>query len=247
MFYVNAARDGTAMVEGETAEHLRRVLRVEAGQRFELSDGDRLWLGEVAGFGKGRVDFSLIEELPARRLGAEIVLCAAIVKFDRFEWAVEKASELGVAEFVPVLAARCEAGLDKAAAKRAERWRRIAVESGQQSRRVAPMRVAEPEPLRAVLARAAGLRVFLDEDGGEPLAALVDGGAALEAPLTSCAVLLGPEGGWTEAERLAARDALWRPVTLGEQILRAETAAVAAVSIIQGAYWRRAQALLPAV
>jgi 16S rRNA (uracil1498-N3)-methyltransferase len=237
MFYADATRDGGAKIEGETAEHLRRVLRVEPGQRYELSDGVRLWLAEVSGFGKARVEFRLLEELPARRPGAEIALFAALVKFDRFEWIVEKASELGVRELVPVLAARCEAGLDKAAAKRVARWRRIAGESGQQSRRVAPMRVAEPAPLSAVVGREFALRVFLDEAGGAPLASLLD---APDATQAGCGVLLGPEGGWTDAERQAVREATWRPVTLGEQILRAETAAIAALSIVQGAYWRRA-------
>ena len=233
MFYATAVSGERATIGGETAEHMRRVLRVEVGQRFEISDGQRVHLAEVTSFGKGTVEFSLVEPLPDRRPGANITVSAALIKFDRFEWLIEKCSELGVRRIVPVIAARCDTGLDKAAAKRQARWLRIALESGQQCRRAIPIQIYEPVAFQAALGNGANVRLFLDEAGGEPL-------------LPQCgenegevALLVGPEGGWTEGERAAALATGWCAATLGDQILRAETAAIAAVSVVQGVWWSK--------
>jgi 16S rRNA (uracil1498-N3)-methyltransferase len=142
-FFVEAVRNERTEVSGETAQHLRRVLRVEAGQRFEISDNQSVYLAEVEGFQKDRVLFRVIERLEAEAPPVRVILLASLIKFDRFEWIVEKATELGVEAIVPVEAERSEKGLAKAAAKRVERWRRIALESSQQSRR---SRLPEIEP-----------------------------------------------------------------------------------------------------
>jgi 16S rRNA (uracil1498-N3)-methyltransferase len=120
---------------GEEARHLTRVLRVEPGQRFEISDNRVAWLAEVTEARGARVVFRVIEPLESPDFPVHITLVAAIVKFDRFEWMIEKATELGVERIVPMEAARTERGLFEAARKRAERWGRIARESSQQSRR----------------------------------------------------------------------------------------------------------------
>jgi 16S rRNA (uracil1498-N3)-methyltransferase len=231
MFYVDPVQGGKATLTGETADHLRKVLRAEAGQKFELSDGVGVYLGEIAKLGKDTVEFSVIETLPARRQGAAICLCAALIKFDHFEWIIEKASELGVRSLVPVVAARCDAGLDRAVPKRMTRWRRIAEESGQQCRRVRPLIIEEMRSFRNTLKESASTRIVLDEAGGSPLLKVL-------RPITGAIdVLCGPEGGWTEQERTDALTAGWTLATLGEQILRAETAALAGVSIIQANWW----------
>jgi len=239
MFYAGDVSRGHARVEGETAQHLRRVLRAEPGQRYELSDGRRLYLGEVTGFARDAVEFKIVEELPARRGGARVVLYAALLKFDRFEWLIEKATELGTPRLVPVVAARSDTGLEKAAVSRLARWRRIAMESGQQCRRVSPMEIDAPRALGTVLASSHPVRLFLDEDGGAPLLARLSLAAASAPEETEIALLAGPEGGWAPSERSTTVDAGWTSIFLGDQVLRAETAALAALSIVQAWWWGR--------
>jgi 16S rRNA (uracil1498-N3)-methyltransferase len=231
MFYAEQAGPGRARIQGETAEHLRRVLRVEIGQQYEISDGHNLYLGCVSGLPKGSVEFELAEELPARRQGAQITVYAALIKFDHFEWMLEKCSELGVDTLTPILAARSEAGLEKAAQKRHERWTRICQESGQQCRRVRPMTLNPSTDFARAIQSTAEKRLFLDETGGTPFL------RALQSTTEAYALCTGPEGGWTAQERESALAAGWQAVTLGENILRAETATLAAVSQVQGYWW----------
>lgn len=231
MFYVDEVRAGRATVSGDTAEHLRRVLRVETGQQFEISDRQNLYLATVSGFSKGSVEFDLQEQMPARRQGAQITLLASLVKFEHFEWMIEKCSELGVNALAPVVAARSEAGLDRAALKRQSRWVRICEESGQQCRRLQPMTIGPCLGFAEAVASPYPVHLVLDEAGGLPLL------NCLPFHFDQLAILVGPEGGWTERERASAIAAGWTAVTLGESILRAETAAIAAVSQIQGKWW----------
>jgi 16S rRNA (uracil1498-N3)-methyltransferase len=152
-------------------------------------------------------------------------LLAALFKFDHFEWMIEKATELGVTEIIPVETIRSERGLERAAQKRLERWRRIALEASQQSRRAFLPEVSEPLDLKDALARDADYRIALDESpGGNPI----------QPPpsASSVAILLGPEGGWTDDERAQFAPAGWIPSSLGPLILRAETAAIAALAIV---------------
>src|SRR6185369_16340632 len=102
---------------------------------------------------KERVLFRTLEPIESRESPLRVTLCAALIKFDNFEWMIEKATELGVAEIVPVETVRSERGLERAAHKRVERWRRIALESSQQSRRAFLPRIAAPSTLRDALAR----------------------------------------------------------------------------------------------
>jgi 16S rRNA (uracil1498-N3)-methyltransferase len=151
-----------------------------------------------------------------------------VVKFDAFEWALEKATELGVARVVPVAAGRSEKGLLAAAVKRAERWKKILLESSQQSRRV---QVPQLEP--RVTAEEAfalhdekALRILLSEaQDAKPLRSLLAGAQA-----SSVTLAIGPEGGWTDAEFAAARAAQFQEASLGKLILRTETAVAAALA-----------------
>src|SRR5260370_519513 len=97
-------------MEGDAAHHLGRVLRAQAGQLYELSDGQKVWLGRISSIERDRVEFALVEELPAYRPAVDVTLLLAVVKFDAFEWAIEKATELGVSAIVPLSAARSEKG-----------------------------------------------------------------------------------------------------------------------------------------
>lgn len=223
-----------AHLAGESAEHLARVLRAEPGQLYELSDGCSAWLARVdcvssSGRAGARVEFALVEPLAAREPAVHVELLLAIVKFDRFEWAIEKASELGVAEIVPLDAARSDKSLVAAAGKRIARWRKILVESAQQSRRLTVPLLHEPAKPAAAFARpSAPLRLlFSERPGAKPLRDL------LVPPAQPRAVIaIGPEGGWTDQELSAARSAGFVDVSLGENILRTETAVAAALSII---------------
>jgi 16S rRNA (uracil1498-N3)-methyltransferase len=222
LFFVPEVHRGFAELRGEDARHLTRVLRVARGEVYQISDNRGLYLAEVEAAHKEAVAFRIVETLAAPEPKAEIALCAALIKFDHFEWMIEKATELGVARIVPVIAARSEKGLDRAAAKRIERWRRIALEASQQSRRPRLPEIEPPAALEATLGIAAQARLFADEEGGAPL---LD---ALPPAAASAAILIGPEGGWTSAEREAAR--YWTRVSLGPHVLRAETAAIAALA-----------------
>ena len=227
-FFVDTVRGGEAALTGEAAEHLRRVLRAETGQQYEISDNQAVYLAEIAGFRKGAVLFQVLEKLPEESPTFRLTLLAALIKFDRFEWIVEKATELGVEAIVPVVAARSEHGLEKAAARRLERWRRIALESSQQARRARLPEIRESIDFREALATPAGSRWMLDESREAPaiLSALPE-----RSPDSLC-LLVGPEGGWTDDERRDATEAGWLRVSLGRQVLRVETAAIAGMAIL---------------
>ncbi|HEY7336822.1 MAG TPA: RsmE family RNA methyltransferase [Bryobacteraceae bacterium] len=229
-FFVDAVRNGHAAVEGAEARHLTRVLRVDAGQRYEISDNSNVYLAEIETARKERVVFRVLERLETPNGFPNAILCVALIKFDRFEWMIEKATELGVSEIVPVQTARAERGLERAAQKRVERWRRIAFEASQQSRRARLPNVREPLFFDAAILQSANYRLALDEEhGGAPL--LSASPTQLE-PDQSIALLIGPEGGWTEGERAAFVEAGWKRVSLGPLILRAETAAIAALAVV---------------
>ena len=224
-----------AELSGDDARHLTRVLRAEPGQRYEITDGQMAYLAEIAEARGQRVVFRAIEPIASAEPAVRIALCAALVKFDRFEWTIEKATELGVETILPVEAARSEKGLLEASRKRAARWERIARESSQQARRVAAPRILEAAPFERALAQAAGHRYFLEETAAPPLLQVLP---AEKAAGASVALLVGPEGGWTEAERAQAAAAGWQAASLGPLVLRAETAAIAALAVIGNAWMR---------
>jgi 16S rRNA (uracil1498-N3)-methyltransferase len=219
----------TAVVEGEAAHHLRRVLRAQTGQLYELSDGERVWLGRIESVGRDRVQFALVEELPAFHSSVDVTLLLAVVKFDAFEWALEKATELGVRTIVPLAAGRSEKALLRAAAKRAERWKKILLEASQQSRRVRVPELGEvAKPESTFASRKDGLRVMLSERAtASPLRMVLKGQQATKAIIT-----IGPEGGWTDAEFEAAQSCGFLEASLGRLILRTETAVIAALAAL---------------
>ena len=215
-----------ATLVGEQAQHLARVLRAHIGQEFDIAAEGRVRRGRVISVMPEKVEFELGEELPAAVL-PDIALLLAVFKFDRMEWAIEKATELGVARMVPLVAKRTDSHLASAAARRVERWRRIAREAAQQSRRAAPPEITAPARLQEVLSVPAERRVVLSE--AEEQVALKQAVAGSKGKL---ALAVGPEGGWTGEEECAFREQGWIAASLGPTILRAETAAIAAISIV---------------
>jgi 16S rRNA (uracil1498-N3)-methyltransferase len=216
-------------MEGEAAHHLGRVLRAQPGQVYELSNGEAVRLARVEKVARDRVEFALLGELPAHQPRLEVTLLLSIVKFDAFEWAIEKATELGVSTIVPLAAARSEKALLAAAAKRAERWQKVLLEASQQSRRVRIPALSElSKPESAFNARKEGLRVMLSERlGAPPLRKVLEGENAMKAALA-----IGPEGGWTDAELETGRKAGFMEASLGQLILRTETAVISALSSV---------------
>jgi len=227
-FFVDQVHKGHADITGENAHHLTRVLRVEAGQKFEITDNQRAWLASVETARKDLVRFQILEELPPGPGLPSVALYLALIKFDRFEWAVEKATELGVTRIVPVDAHRSERGLYAGSHKRIERWRRIAQEASEQSRRLRVPEIAEPVRLPEALQDSATHRCWLDEQpGATPLLKAIE-----LHPADSTAILIGPEGGWIDAERLEFAAAGWTAASLGPTVLRAETAVCAALAVL---------------
>jgi 16S rRNA (uracil1498-N3)-methyltransferase len=235
-FFVEQFNGAAAVMEGDAAHHLGHVLRAQCGQLYELSDGSTAWLARIDSVARNRVEFELLEQLPAPQQVAEITLLLSIIKFDAFEWALEKATELGVTKIIPLSAARSEKGLLAAAVKRSQRWQKILLESSQQSRRLRlPQLDNLAKPTQAFAAQTADFRLMLSEGSDAPslrnsLAVNPNHAKSSVAALPTAALAIGPEGGWTDDELATARAADFREASLGQLILRTETAVIAALA-----------------
>ena len=226
----------TAALVGEHAAHLARVLRAEVGQEFDIATGDEVRRGTITFISYDRVDFALGTK-PRHRLRSKpsaapkITLALAIFKFDRMEWAIEKCTEIGVSRIIPVIARRSDAHLATAAVKRHERWQRIVRQAAEQSRRSAPPEIAAPVKLKdlagaGVLPAGALTRIVLAEsEEGTRLREI------LQSRPTEVALAVGPEGGWADEELAWFRETGWVAASLGDTILRAETAAIVATAL----------------
>jgi 16S rRNA (uracil1498-N3)-methyltransferase len=237
-FFVDAVQSGRARITGPDAHHLTRVLRVEPGQQFEISDNHSVYLAEVESARKDLVAFAVQERLAVPEPRVRTMLLASLVRFERFEWIVEKATELGVEQIIPVETERTEKGLRKAAEKRSVRWCRIAREASEQSRRARLPEIHAAVGLADALESEADYRYLLEEargaqGGPRPMLSVLPSSRRTGDRV---ALLLGPEGGWTDRERELITSAGWCPVSLGHEILRAETAAIAGLAIINAAW-----------
>lgn len=227
--------ESTASLTGEQASHLIRVLRAQAGMEYDIVAGDRVWRGVIAGISGDAVRFNLIAEVEADP-ALPIALMLSIFKFDRLEWAIEKATELGVERIVPVIARRSEKHLAQSAQNRVERWRRIAREAAKQSRRSDIPVIEDVLPLKTAARQSndAGARLLLaEQERSTTLRHAVEEAmksSGDEMPLVRMAV--GPEGGWTSDEEALFDAEGWKSVSLGPRILRAETAAITATAVV---------------
>ncbi len=215
-----------ATLTGDHADHLVRVLRARVGQEFDIATGAVVRRGRIASIQDGRVEFELGEEVSVVA-APNVSLLLAIFKFDRMEWAIEKCSELGVTRIVPVIARRTDAHLASAAAKRVDRWRRIALQASEQSRRAAPPEITAAMKLPAASVLPGSLRIVLAESEKQTMLRDVVDPAEGEILLA-----IGPEGGWADDELQLFQKAGWIFASLGSTILRAETAAIAATAVI---------------
>jgi 16S rRNA (uracil1498-N3)-methyltransferase len=234
-FFVDGFAGGRARMSGSVAHHLGRVLRGHRGQIYELSDGTSVYMGRIDKVERDAVEFVLLDPVSITPPAVRISLLVALVKFDRFEWALEKATELGAETVVPLAAERSDKPLLAAAPKRAPRWRRILAESAQQARCLS---VPELRPLArprdAFMAASASVRVILSERPGARRlrGVLADQQTrAGPSPAAEVAMAIGPEGGWTESEFAAAAAANFVEASLGDRVLRTETAVIAGLAL----------------
>jgi len=216
-----------AALVGAHADHLSRVLRARIGQEFDISAGDKVRRGRITSITEGRIEFDLGDDLSAPA-PIRVTLALSIFKFDRMEWAIEKCTELGVSRILPVIARRTDSHSAAAASKRVERWQRIARQAAEQSRQAAPPEISQPIKLKDAVALPGKTRIVLSES--EQQLMLKD---VLRADLSDDLVLaLGPEGGWTGSELQLFSGANWLAASLGDTILRTETAAIAAMAVV---------------
>jgi 16S rRNA (uracil1498-N3)-methyltransferase len=232
----------TAALVGEHAAHLARVLRAEIGQEFDIATGDEIRRGTITAISYDRVEFALDSKPYHKRsfkpfAAPKITLALAIFKFDRMEWAIEKCTEIGVARIIPVIARRTDAHLAAAAVKRHERWQRIVRQAAEQSRRAAPPEITAQVKLKdlddaGILPESVQTRVVL----AESLAEAEDEnrlGEVLQSRSTAdeVALAVGPEGGWADGELAWFYEMGWAAASLGDTVLRAETAAIVATAL----------------
>ena len=211
-------------IEGSPAHYLSRVMRVTLGDAVILCDNQTgEWIAKVTDVGKRHVQVELVERTRPRETPPDIWLCPALLKKDRFDWVLEKATELGAARITPAITHRCVANK-----LNLERARTITIEAAEQCARTALPELSEPQKLADLLRNWPTERVlyFADEAGGESARDTFSGhqGAA--------AILIGPEGGFDDQERSMIRaHPQARAIGLGPRILRGETAAIAALSV----------------
>jgi 16S rRNA (uracil1498-N3)-methyltransferase len=223
-FFITTPPDGDrAVLAGDEARHLTRVLRAKVGDTVSLFDGTgREWPARVASLGRDRVELDTgeptIDPLPPAAI--PLTLAVALPKGERQKWMVEKLTELGAARLVPLETTR---GVAEATASAQARLERVVIEACKQCGRNTLMEIAAGRPLDRLLAEVpAGACVVIAHPGGKPLTADI-------VPPTATAIiaLVGPEGGFTDEELGVADRAGVVRVSLGHHILRVETAAIA--------------------
>jgi 16S rRNA (uracil1498-N3)-methyltransferase len=212
---------------------LIRVLRAQAGMEFDIVAGGHVWHAVIAGIADGTVRFNLIAEVEADP-ALPVTLLLSVYKFDRMEWAIEKATELGAERIVPVIARRSEKHLAQTAAGRVERWRRVALEASKQARRSDVLRIEEPLALKVAVKEAeqAVRLVLAEQERSTTLRhALREALDAAGDDVPPIRMAVGPEGGWAAEEEAMFDAENWKAVSLGPRILRAETAAITAMAV----------------
>jgi 16S rRNA (uracil1498-N3)-methyltransferase len=225
------AEGARVTLRGPVAAHVTRVLRLGTGDAVTLFNGDGMdYPARIAALGRGTVDAEVTGRIAARAESAlAVTLVQGIARAERMDLVVQKATELGVAVIAPVATARSVVKLDAESRERkSAHWRGIAVAACEQCGRARVPEIAEPTTLAAWLATTANYRVrlLLSPDADTSLAAAARGAISVE-------LLVGPEGGLEDTERNAATGAGYRACRLGPRVLRSETAAIAALAVLQ--------------
>ncbi len=228
----------TVSLGADEARHARDVLRLQPGAEIYVFDGaGKEFRCTLREFVRGGALLDVLEEVERARPESplDLTLALALLKGEKFDLVVQKATELGASRIIPVATSRADVRIRKGddAKRKVTRWQRIALEAAKQCGRARMMEIAEPLPFKALIDQPAGeseLRLMFAERSGTSLADVTpDSGTGL----ARVSALIGPEGGWTDDEIELAREAGWKIVTLGGRTLRAETAAIAIVALLQ--------------
>ena len=224
----------------DEARHLRDVLRLKPGDEVYVFDGaGREFHCRVEDSRRDSAKLKVISKVdPARpESSLDLTLALALLKGEKFDLVVQKATELGITRVVPVITRHADIRLrdETDAVKRVARWQRIALEAAKQSGRAVVPEVNNPVAFETLIRPAANemCRIIFSERAGQSLAGAAK---AIPARVSKVTALVGSEGGWADEELAAARDAGWAVVTLGGRTLRAETAAITVVALIQHLY-----------
>lgn len=234
---------GHVILSEEESRHLRDVLRLRAGDEAQVFDGEGREFSCVvidAGNRKDAATLAVRErvEPPSPESPLRLTLAVALLKGEKFDLVVQKATELGAARVVPVETKRADVRLrdERDALKRVERWRRLALEAAKQSGRARVPAVDGPLTFKRLVEAAPQpneARVLFAEGGGASLASLLTTTGECPAAVNA---LVGPEGGWEDEELELARARGWHLVTLGGRTLRAETAAITVCALLQNLF-----------
>ena len=222
----------TVTLGTDEARHLRDVLRLKPGDEVYVFDGlGHEFRCSVSSARRDSAELRIEAEVePAKPESLlQLNLCVALLKGEKFDLVVQKATELGVTKVTPLMTRYADIQLRDAtdAAKRVARWQRIALEAVKQSGRALVPEISLPAKFDEVL-HAEGPGVMFSERGGEPFESLTK-----QARLNVLTAMIGSEGGWSDEEIEAARAYSFHVVTLGGRVLRAETAAIAITALLQ--------------
>ena len=220
--------EGSVTLDPSETRHLRDVLRVKPGDAVQVFDGaGREFTCRITAVSKKAAQLTIETEIQpsSPESPLDLTLAAAMLKGEKFDLVVQKAVELGVRSLVPLRTIRCDVR-PKEALTRTDRWRRIALEATKQSGRATLMHVSEPVDFAKLISatNSATILMFTEREGGKFITT---------TPVKKLTAIVGPEGGWDDSEIEAAKAAGLQVVTLSGRILRAETAAIAVISILQ--------------
>lgn len=236
-FFVPRLAEGVSRIvlEGEEHRHLAKAARVRPGETVWLFDGSgRRFLARVETVGEERTSLAVLRAEEPETPRTRVMLAACLVEAKKFDVILEKASELGCSDILPVESARSLKAPGERTEKKLARWKRIAREAAKQCKSRFVTEVHPPRPLRELLREPpAERRIFLSEHGGRPLRDVVaDAGPIPGGPPDAVVLLVGPTGGWTEGEERDIRRAGFEAASLGPRILKSETAALAGTFLI---------------
>jgi len=225
-------------VSGQEARHIQRVLRLGVGDAIDLFDGTgKEYRGQITHQGRHALTVAILETtMPDRESPLTLTMGQSLIKGDKMDVVIQKATEMGVLELIPFVSCRSVAHLHEGKIEqRVSRWQRIAVESSKQCGRVTPLRVETVVGFDEILGRAPAeaRRIILWEKETKRLKPLLQDTDSDSGPSRSVFFLVGPEGGFSEEEIKRAEAAHFVPVGLGSRILRVETAGLSFVSILQ--------------
>lgn len=237
-FYIKQSNlhSSTVLLYGEEHHHLRRVARIKSKEKIWLFDEKGInYLARVEEIKKDMTRLLILKKMDKDKAKVKITLAQALIKSKKMELVLQKSTELGVTNIIPVITARTIIKIEEKIQEKMERWKKIASEAVKQSNRSLIPTILSPIPLRKLIEeRNETKKLFLSENRGEYLRDIIIRSYKLrkEGLPSSVLVLVGPEGGWTEEEEKYILNHGYEAVSLGRQILRAETAAICSVALI---------------